>query len=177
MKTFLNALSMWIIPIITIVILLHGLFKKVSPYETFVEGAKEGISIGFKIIPYLVAIMVAVSMFRASGAIDFLAEILKAPLEFFKVPIETLPLMITRSMSGSATLGIFSDIVTSGEVNSSAAKVSAVIVGSYDTTLYVLAVYFGAVGIKKIKYALLVGLLADAFGIVAAIFVCRYFFA
>ncbi len=176
MREFLSLLSIWILPVIISFIIIYGVIKKVPCYETFVEGAKNGLFVSIKILPYLVAIIVSVSMFRASGAIELLSEKLFGILAHIKVPAETLPLMLTRSLSGSATLGIFSDIVNSTGADSYAAKLSAVITGSSETTFYVLAVYFGAIGIKKIKYALIVGLLADLFGIFAAIFVCRYFF-
>ena len=176
MKEFLSLLSVWLLPLIISFILIYGCYKKTPCYETFVDGAKEGLFICVKILPYLVAIIVSVSMFRASGAIEFLADILSKPLEYLKIPVDTLPLMITRSLSGSGTLGIFSEIVNSTGTDSYAAKLSAVIVGSSETTFYVLAVYFGAIGIKKIKYALWVGLLADLFGIITAIVVSRYFF-
>jgi len=176
MREFLTAISLWVLPVIVCTVLLYSVYKKTPAYEDFVDGAKEGFWVAVKIIPYLVAIIVAVSMLRASGAIEMLAQALKTPLEFFNVPAEALPLMITRSLSGSATLGIFSDIVDANGVSSYASKLSAVIVGSSETTFYVLAVYFGAVGIKKFRHALLTGLLADAIGIILAIFVCRWFF-
>lgn len=176
LKEILSAISAWILPLIIGIILIFGIIKKVPCYETFIEGGKEGLNVVIKILPYLVAIIVSVSMFRASGAIEFLSDILSKPLNFLKIPIETLPIMITRSLSGSATLGILSDTITSTGVDSYASKLSSVIVGSSETTFYVLAVYFGAIGIKKIKYALIVGLLADIFGIIMAVTVSRYFF-
>ncbi len=176
MREILNFISVMLLPSLIAVILIYALIKKTPCYETFVHGAKEGLFVSVKILPYLVAIIVSVSMFRASGALDILQNLLSKPLEFLKIPAETLPLMITRSMSGSATLGIFSDIVGDLGANSYASKLSAIIVGSSETTFYVLCVYFGAVGIKKIRYALAVGLLADLFGIFMAIVVSRYFF-
>lgn len=176
MKEFLNTLSILLIPVIISIILIHGLYKKVPVYETFTQGAKEGLGVAFKILPYLIAIMSAVSMFRASGAIEILSNLLSKPLSYFNIPIDTLPVIITRSMSGSATLGVLSDIATSNGANSYAAKLAAVITGSSETTFYVLAVYFGAIGIKKVRFALLAGLLADAFSAVLAVIVCSYFF-
>lgn len=176
MKEILNTISIFLLPTIIGFILIYGIIKKVPCYETFIEGGKEGLNIVVKILPYLVAIIVSVSMFRESGAIDFLSKILSKPLESLKIPSEVLPLMVTRSLSGSATLGILSDTVTSTGADSYASKLSAVIVGSSETTFYVLAVYFGAIGIKKIKFALIVGLLADMFGIIMAVIVSRYFF-
>lgn len=176
MKELLTTVSIWLLPLLITLILIHAMVKKVPCYETFVDGAKEGLFVAVKILPYLVAIIVSVSMFRASGAIEFLAGLFSPVIDFLKIPVDSLPLMITRSLSGSASLGILSDIVSSHGADSYASKLSAVIVGSSETTFYVLAVYFGAVGIKKIRYALLVGLLSDLFGIIMAIFVCRYFF-
>jgi len=176
MSGFLNLLSLLILPVIVLTILAHAAFKKTPAYENFVDGAKEGFWVAVKIIPYLVAIIVAVSMFRASGAIDTMALWLDKPLALLKIPAETLTLMITRSLSGSATLGIFADILSANGPESYASKLSAVIVGSSETTFYVLAVYFGAIGIKKFRHALLVGILADVVGIASAVIVCRYFF-
>ncbi len=176
MKEFFNSISVCILPCIILIIILTAFIKKVPAYENFTEGAKEGFWISVKIIPYLVAIMAAVSMFRASGAIEWLAEILKTPLEYFKIPIDTLPLMLTRSLSGGATLGIFSDIVAANGPDSYAARLAAVITGSSETTFYVLSVYFGAIGIKKFRHAVLTGILADITGIFAAIIICRWLF-
>lgn len=176
MREILNNLSIWLIPVIILTILIHGMIKRTPCYEVFVEGAKEGFFVSIKILPYLIAIIVSVSMFRVSGAIDIIEKLLSYPLNFFNIPTETLPLMITRSMSGSATLGILSDIANSTGADSYASKLAAVITGSSETTFYVLAVYFGAVGIKKIKFALIAGLLADLFGIFAAVIIAKYFF-
>lgn len=176
MKEILNLVSIWILPAIILIILINAFIKMVPVYETFTEGAKEGFSLSVKIIPYLVAIMAAVSMLRASGAIEWIAEILKTPLEYFNIPADTLPLMLTRSLSGGATLGVFSDIVETNGTNSYAASLAAVITGSSETTFYVLSVYFGAVGIKKFRHAVLTGVFADIIGIVAAIIVCRWWF-
>ena len=176
MKEILNAVSVCILPAIILIILISAFVKKVPAYESFTEGAKEGFWVSVKIIPYLVAIMAAVSMFRASGAIEWLSEALHGVLDFYKIPVDTLPLMLTRSLSGGATLGVFSDIVNSNGADSYAAKLAAVITGSSETTFYVLSVYFGAIGIKKFRHAVLVGLLADAAGIIAAILICRWWF-
>lgn len=176
MKEILNTISLWILPVIITTILIFGVAKKVPLYETFTKGAKEGIFVAIKIIPYLVAIIVAVSMFRASGAIDLICDLLKTPLEVAKIPPDVLPMMITRSLSGSATLGLFGEIVNQNGANSYAAKLAAVIAGSSETTFYVIAVYFGSIGITKFRHAILTGILADIAGIICAIFVCKWFF-
>jgi len=176
MINFLNKLSLYILPVIISGIIIHALVKKAPAYESFVEGAKDGFNIAIKIIPYLIAIMVATAMFRSSGAIDILQNLLKPILDYFRIPAETVILMVTRSLSGSATLGVLSDIVSQTGANSYATKLAAVITGSSETTFYVAAVYFGSVGIKKFRHALLAGILADIAGLVAAIWICSIFF-
>ncbi len=175
-QSIMNIISLWALPAIILVILTMGLAKKVPIYEVFTDGAKDGFKVAVNIIPYLVAIIVAISMFRASGIIEMLESSLAGVLSTINVPADTLPIMIVRSLSGSAALGVFSDIANNLGPDSYATKLSAVMVGSSETTFYVLAVYFGAVGISKLRYALLVGLLADFIGIVAAVLVCNWMF-
>lgn len=172
----MQIISLYTLPAILLLILTMGLFKKVPLYETFTEGAKDGFKVAVNIIPYLVAIIVAISMFRASGIIEMIGTALKPMLTHFNIPADTIPIMLVRSLSGSAALGIFSDIANNLGPDDYATKLSAVMVGSSETTFYVLAVYFGAVGISKLRYALLVGLLADFIGIVAAVWVCNMMF-
>ncbi len=176
MTEILSTISILIIPALISIILIYGMIKKVDCYASFTDGAKEGFNVAVRIIPYLVAIMTAVAMLRASGAIEWLAGLLQTPLEVLKIPADSLILMVTRSLSGSATLGIFSDIVNTNGVDSYAAKLSAVIVGSSETTFYVLAVYFGSIGIKKMRHAVLTGILADLVGIIAAVYISRAIF-
>ena len=177
MNNLLNLISLWALPIILITILTCGIVKKVPIYEEFTIGAKDGFKVAVKIIPYLVAIIVGISMFRASGAIDLIANILSPILLKFSIPSDTLPLMIVRSLSGSGAFGIFSDIANMAGPDAYSTKLAAIMLGSSETTFYVLAVYFGAVGITKIRYALIIGLLADLIGIVAAVSVCNLLFA
>lgn len=172
----MNTISLWILPAILLIILTVGLVKKVPLYEAFTEGAKDGFSVAVNIIPYLVAILVSISMLRASGAIDMCGSLLSGVLTKISVPVDVLPLMIVRSLSGSAALGVFSDIANNFGPDAYATKLAAVIVGSSETTFYVLAVYFGAVKIAKVRYALLTGLIADAIGIMVAIVVAHHFF-
>ena len=172
----MNTISLWILPAILLIILTVGLVKKVPLYEAFTEGAKDGFSVAVNIIPYLVAILVSISMLRASGAIDMCGSLLSGVLTKISVPVDVFPLMIVRSLSGSAALGVFSDIANNFGPDAYATKLAAVIVGSSETTFYVLAVYFGAVKIAKVRYALLTGLIADAIGIMVAIVVAHQFF-
>ena len=175
-QAIMNLLSLWALPVIILLILTVGLAKKVPLYESFTDGAKDGFKVAVNIIPYLVAIIVGISMFRASGAIDMIGQAISGVLAALKIPQEVLPVMIVRPLSGSAALGVFSDIVHTLGPDSYAAKLAAVTIGSSETTFYVLAVYFGAIGISKIRYALIVGLLADIIGIAAAVLVCHSMF-
>lgn len=175
-QTLMNIISLWTLPAIIVLILTMGLFKKIPLYETFTEGAKDGFKVSVTIIPYLVAIIVAISMFRASGIIEQIRVVCAPLLAKFNVPADTIPIMLVRSLSGSGALGIFSDIANHLGPDSYATKLAAVMVGSSETTFYVLAVYFGSVKITKLRYALLVGILADIIGIVAAVTVCNLMF-
>lgn|SRR5574344_1251379 len=172
----INLISLWALPVIIITILTVALIKKIPVYEEFVEGAKDGFKVSINIIPYLVAIIVGVSMLRASGAIDMFSNFAAPVLHKFMVSTDALSIIIIRSLSGSAALGIFSDVAHHFGPDSYITKMCAVLVGSSETTFYVLAVYFGSVGIKKIRYALVAGLIADFIGIVAAVMVCSHFF-
>ena len=176
-QKIMELISLWILPVFIIFILTMGLCKKVPIYEVFTDGAKDGFKVAVNIIPYLVAIIVAISMLRASGIIEWIATAFSSVFAMFNVPADVTPIMIVRSLSGSAALGVFSDIANSLGPDNYATTLAAVMVGSSETTFYVLAVYFGAVGISKIRYALVVGLLADLIGIIAAVAVCNAMFA
>lgn len=172
----LDKISIHILPIIILIIFTTGIVKKVPIYEEFIEGAKDGFNVSVKIIPYLVALIVAISMFRASGTLELLTNLFSIILESLNIPAEVVPIIFTRSLSGSATLGIFSDIAANNGPDSFVTLLSAIMVGSSETTFYILSVYFGSVGIKKFRYAILVGVLADIIGIALAIWVARLFF-
>ena len=174
--SLMNVISLWALPAILILILTMGLIKKVPLYEVFTDGAKDGFKVSINIIPYLVAIIVAISMLRASGIIEMSSHLLAPILTKFNIPVDVMPIMIVRSLSGSAALGIFSDIAHSLGPDNYATTLAAVMVGSSETTFYVLAVYFGAVGISKLRYALVVGLLADLVGIFLSVTVCNLMF-
>ncbi|KEZ50780.1 spore maturation protein [Metabacillus indicus] len=166
-----SIISLWMIPLMIGFILLYGTFKKVPTYETFVEGGKEGIEIAFSIIPYLVGMLVAITIFRASGALEFFVGMMKPALDAIGVPSEIVPLAFIRPISGTAALGMTTDLIAAYGPDSFIGRLAAVMQGSTDTTLYILTVYFGAVGVKRMGDALKVGLLADLLGIAAAIFI------
>ncbi len=175
-KEIMDIISLWALPLIILVILTTAIIRKIPVYETFIEGAKDGAKVSLNIIPYLMAIIVAISMLRASGVLESLSFIFSDMLEKLHLPSDILPLAFVRSLSGSAAIGVFSDIVANNDINSYTSKLAAIMMGSSETTFYVLTVYFGAVGIKKYRYALLTGLCADFIGIVMAVLVTMWFF-
>jgi spore maturation protein B len=172
----ISVISLWFIPVLIGFILLYGTIKKVPTYETFVEGGKEGIKMAFSIIPFLVGMMVAISIFRASGALDFMIDYIRPGLEKVGIPADIIPLAIIRPISGNAALGMTSDLIATYGPDSFIGRLASTLQGSTDTTFYVLTVYFGAVGIKKMGDALKVGLLADLAGFAAAIIVVTLMF-
>lgn len=155
---------------------LYGYSKKIKIYETFIEGAREGFDIAVRIIPYLLAMMVAIGMFRAAGGFDSLVKGLGPLLNRVHFPPELLPLAIIRPFSGSGANGVFADIAHTFGGNSFLAHAGATLLGSTETTFYVIAVYFGAVNIVRTRYAISIGLLCDAVAILLAIFIAHCFF-
>ena len=164
----MNTISIFTIPVIFLGIVLLGMVRKVKVYESFVSGGKEGFDIFLRILPYLVAVFVAIGMFRVSGALDVLSDLLKPLVEKIGMPPEVLPVALMRPLSGSGSMGLASEIIKS-KPDSFEAFVASNVFGSADTTFYVIAVYFGSVGIKKIRHAMVVGLLADLVGILVAV--------
>lgn len=155
---------------------LYAWIKKVPVYESFVEGAKDGFSTAINILPHLVGMMVAISVFRASGALDFFVGWLTPLLSKFSVPSEILPLGILRPLTGTGSLAFTTDLIKTYGPDSMIGRIASTVQGSTDTTLYVLTVYFGAVGIRNGRYALKVGLFSDIVGFIAAIAVCLLIF-
>lgn len=172
----LNQISLYILPVTIAIILTFATFKKVKIYEVFTVGAKEGFGIAVKIIPFLVGILVAVSMFRASGAIEYLEILLQPLLTKFQIPADVIPLALIRPLSGSGAIGIFSEISSQYGGDSVIAKMAAIMVGCSETTFYVLTVYFGSVGITKFRHAIAAGLIADTVGMISAITISKIFF-
>ncbi|MBL4954088.1 spore maturation protein [Neobacillus sp. OS1-32] len=172
----LSTISITFIPLLIGFILLYGTFKQVPTYESFVEGGKEGIKIAVQIIPFLVGMLVAISIFRASGALEALTNLLRPLMKAIGVPVEIVPLLFIRPISGTAALGMTSDLIANHGPDSFIGRLASILQGSTDTTFYVLTVYFGAVGIKKMGDALKVGLLADVVGIVISIIVVSVIF-
>lgn len=176
MLDWINILSAWAIPVMIAFIPLYASIKKVPVYESFVDGAKDGFSTAISIIPHLVGMMVAISVFRASGALEFFTGWLSPLLARLSVPSEVLPLGILRPLTGTGSLAFTTDLIKTYGPDSMIGRIASTIQGSTDTTLYVLTVYFGAVGIRNGRYALKVGLFSDIVGFIAAIAVCLLLF-
>jgi spore maturation protein B len=161
------------IPVVFAVVLFVGVVRGVRVYEAFVEGAKEGFDVAVRIIPYLVAVLVAVGLVRGAGLLDLLSHGLSPVLSLIGVPAETLPMMLVRPLSGSGADGVMVELMKTHGADSLPATTAAVMSGAADTTFYILAVYFGSVGIEKIRHALWAGLLGDLTGLLAAAWMTR----
>lgn len=175
--TWLDTISLWTVPAMLALIPLWGAIRKVKVYDTFIEGAEEGLQVAVKIIPFLVGMMVALSIFRASGAMDLLAKAISPVTTWLGFPTEILPLMIVRPMSGAGALAVTADLLEVHNPDSYIGRLASIMQGSTDTTFYVLTVYFGSVGIRRARYAAGVGLFADAVGFLAALYACNWFFS
>jgi spore maturation protein SpmA len=172
----INAISLLAIPFLLCFFPLYAALRRVAVYEEFVEGAKEGFQVAVRIIPFLVSILVAIGVFRSAGAIDLLTSGLRPLLDLVRFPTDLLPLSLMRPLSGSASLGLFTELVQQHGPDSLVARMAGSLYGSTETTFYVVAVYFGSVNIKRTRHAILAGLIADAVGVVASVIICRMVF-
>ncbi|HEY4611634.1 MAG TPA: spore maturation protein [Bacteroidota bacterium] len=175
-RAVINIISIVAIPFILFVFLGWGIVKKVKVYEVFVEGAKDGFNTAVRIIPYLVAMLIAIGVFRASGAMDVLSAMLAPVTNLIGMPSEALPMAFMRPLSGSGSLGIMTELMKVHGADSFIGILASTMYGSTETTFYVLALYFGSVSIKNTRHALPAGLIADAMGMLAAVFICRMLF-
>lgn len=165
-----------LIPLLVLGIILHGIIKKVDVYDEFLNGASESFGMIIKIFPCLLAMILGINIFLKSGILNILFEFLEPLFNYVKVPIQVLPMMIMRPISGNSTLAILNNLFIDFGPDSLIGRIASVIQGSTETTFYVITLYFGSIGIKKIKYALWAGLFADLVGIVASIIVVNIFF-
>ncbi|WP_058303801.1 spore maturation protein [Gorillibacterium timonense] len=176
MFAVVSAISAWAIPVLLVFIPLYSAYRKVPVYESFVDGAKDGFQTAVSIIPSLVGMMVAINVFRMSGAMDLFVNALKPILNWAGIPGEVLPLAILRPITGAGSLAFTTDLMKHFGPDSLIGRIASTVQGSTDTTLYVITVYFGAVGIRKAGYALKVGLISDAVGFIASVAVCYLVF-
>jgi spore maturation protein B len=176
-RAILDAISLWAIPVLLVGIPLVGLIRKVKVYDVFIEGAKEGFEVAVRIIPFLVGILVAIGMFRGSGAMDLLTEAVRPLMTATGFPAELMPLAILRSLSGSGSLAFATDLVKTHGPDSLIGRMAATMYGSSETTFYVLAVYFGAIGVRRMRHAVPAALIGDLAAVIAAVVVCSWMFS
>ncbi|AGK95307.1 MAG: spore maturation protein [Clostridium sp.] len=163
-----------IIPIIILVIVVYGMLKNVKVYECFVEGAKDGISICIKIFPYLLAMIIAVTVFRESRAMDYFIALVKPVVKFIGLPPELVPLALVKPLSGSGAMGIFAETLKKYGTDSYIGLVASIMMGSTETIFYTITVYYGSVGIKKIRHTLWAAVLADITAIIMAVTFAKF---
>jgi spore maturation protein B len=176
MRAALDALSLWAMPVLLVAIPLVGIIRGVKVYDVFIEGAKEGFDVAVRIIPFLVGILVAIGMFRGSGAMDLLMAGLRPIVSPTGFPPELVPLAILRSLTGSGSLAFTTDLIKSHGADSLIARTAATMYASSETTFYVLAVYFGSVGIRRTRHAVPAALIADLVAAIAAVMVFAWLF-
>ena len=176
MRAVLDAISLWAIPVLLVGIPLIGILRGVKVYDVFIEGAKEGFAVAVNIIPFLVGILVAIGMFRGSGAMDLLAAALRPVASATGFPAELIPLAIMRSLTGSGSLAFTTDLVKVHGPDSLIGRMAATMYGSSETTFYVLAVYFGAIGVRRTRHAVPAALIGDLVAAMAAVAVCYWMF-
>ncbi len=170
------AISVIAIPMIIVIIPIYGHAKGVKVYEVFTDGAKEGFQVALRIIPFLVAIFLAISAFRSSGAMDILTWILSPITNSIGMPGEVVPMALMRPLSGSGALGIMAELITTHGPDSFIGRLVSVMMGSTETTFYILAVYFGSINVRQTRHALPAALTADLAGMIASVVVCHAIF-
>ena len=166
----------FVIPGIVFLIVFYGFYKKIDVYEAFISGVKEGLAMALKIFPTMFAMVVSIDILIKSNALNALITLVEPICFRLSVPKEILPLAFIRPISGSSSLVLMSDLLKTYGPDSFIGRVASLIQGSTDTTIYIIGLYFSSIGIKKIKYSLIVGLLADLFAIILSILVVSYFF-
>jgi spore maturation protein SpmB len=172
----INALSVMAIPFLLAFFPFFAVLKGIKVYEEFVEGGKEGFQVAIRIIPYLVAMLVGISMFRGAGGIDIITDALRPILRAINFPPELVPMGLMRPLSGSGSLAIFSELVKQLGPDHLITRMAGTLYGSTETTFYVVAVYFGAVNVQRTRHAIPAGLVADFTGIIASVYICRAVF-
>ena len=169
--SFLSNLAM---PIMILIIVIYGIIQRNKVFDTFLDGAKEGMSVVVNLFPTLIGLFLAVGTLRASGVLDFLIQIISPVLDYIKIPSEIMPLALLRPISGSSSIAVAVDIMKQFGVDSGLGIIASVIMGSTETTLYTIAVYTSSVGIKKTRFVLVASLIADVVGIFVSVAVCRF---
>ena len=175
-REILQQVSLWAIPVLLVGIPLVGMIRGIKVYDVFIEGAKDGFNVAVKIIPFLVGILVAIGMFRGSGAMDMLTNALRPAMNAIGFPPEVFPLAVLRPLSVICSLALTTDIVKRYGADSMFARIAATMYGSSETLFYVLAVYFGAVGVKRTRHAIPAAIIGDVVAAIVAVAVCTWMF-
>ena len=176
MIVIVEVLSRFAIPVFILFILGYGFYKKVAVYEVFLEGAREGFTTVIRILPYLVAMLVAIGVFRNSGAMELLFRFIAPPTNLLGIPAELLPLAFMRPLSGSASIGMLAELLKIHGPDSYLGRTASTMMGSTETTLYTASIYLGSVGIRDTRYILIAGLLSDLIGFLSSIVICTLIF-
>lgn len=169
-------ISSLMIPLMVLLVILYGIYKKLDVYDVFIEGAKESFNMILELFPTLLGMILGINIFLKSGVLDFVLHGLGPFFNYLKIPLEIIPMAIMRPISGSSTLAILNNIYETFGPDGYLGTLASVIQGSTDTTFYVLTLYFGSIGIKKIRYAMWAGLCADLIGIIASIVIVNFLF-
>ena len=175
-RTTLETISLWAIPVLLVGIPLVGMIRGIKVYDVFIDGAKEGFQVAVRIIPFLVGILVAIGMFRASGAMDMLTNLLRPLMSRTIFPPELFPLVVLRTLSGSGSLALTTDLIKRFGPDSLLGRTAATLYGSSETLFYVLAVYFGAIGVKRTRHMIPAALVGDTVAALVAVAVCAWLF-
>ncbi|MBQ7136897.1 MAG: spore maturation protein [Bacilli bacterium] len=162
-------LGNYLLPVVVLFIIVYAIRKKVSIYDSFIAGAKEGIELGISVLPYLVAMLFATNILLKSNFLENIFQFMDPVFSFFKIPIEILPMALIRPISGNASFAVMIDIIKTYGVDSYLGRLAATLQGATDTTIYVLSLYFGSIGIKKIGHAMWAGLLTDLMAVIISI--------
>ena len=169
----INYLSTIAVPLVILLIILYGIFEKNKVYDTFLEGAKEGLDIVIKIFPTLIGIFLAVGALRSSGILELIINLIRHIINILTIPAEIMPLAMLRPISGSASMAVATDIISKYGVDSTIGLIASTIMGSTETTLYTIALYTSAVKVKKIRFVLIAALIADITGMLVSVIICR----
>lgn len=171
-----KTLSTIMIPLLVLLVIIHGIIKRIDVYDVFIDGAKESFGMILELFPTLLGMILGINIFLKSGVLEFVLQGLSPFFSYLKVPLEVIPMAIMRPISGSSTLAILNNIYEVYGPDGYLGTLASVIQGSTDTTFYVLTLYFGSIGIKKIRYAMWAGLCADIIGIIASVVIVNLLF-
>ncbi len=166
----------YIIPLIVVTIIIYGIYKKVDIFDTFIDGVKEGMKLSINLFPTIFAMIIAITLITDSNIINYICNLLKPLFNKISFPTEVLPLALLRPISGSSSLVILNDILAKYGPDSFIGRLSSVMQGSTDTTIYIISMYFASIGIKKTRYSLTVGLLADLLSVIISFIMVNIFF-